>query len=242
MIAPWYSTPMGRVLLALFLGAALVFGKLAKADVVEFSDEELARESVLPVFDQPEAVKKRVVPTLSRIELGGYLGLALNDPFLNTFPIGLDVEYHLNEINAIGLNVAYFVDSQSSYVGQLQQQVNGANVIPFSANPTPQFMLMAEYEFTPFYGKISITKQGVANLNIGAAVRAGMIFSTPTESSPAIDVGLNQRYFVTRNFGFKLDLQGLLYQKTDIIPTTPQKNIVFDFLLTGGILFYFPAL
>src|SRR5471030_2893004 len=126
MIAPWYATPMGKILLALFIGAALGFGIYAKADVVEFSDEELSRESVLPVFDQPEAVKKRVVPTYSRIEAGGYLGLSLNDAFINTYPIGVDVEYHLTEIHAVGLNAAYFITSQSSYVGQMRQQVNGA--------------------------------------------------------------------------------------------------------------------
>src|SRR4051812_29530300 len=33
------------------------------SEVVEFPEEELARESVVPIFDQPEAVKKRLVTT-----------------------------------------------------------------------------------------------------------------------------------------------------------------------------------
>jgi outer membrane beta-barrel protein len=242
MIAPWYTTPMGRILLGLFVGAALGFGMLAKADVVEFSDEELSRESVLPVFDQPEAVKKRVVPTYQRIEAAAYLGLSLNDAFINTVPVGVDVEYHLTEIHALGLNAAYFITSASSYVTQIQQQVPGAVLIPFANNPAPQFMLLGEYEFTPFYGKISVTKQGVANLNIGGTIRAGMLFSTPTESSPVIGIGLNQRFFITRNFGLKLDLQALLYQKTDIIAIPASKNLVTNIMMSLGALWYFPQL
>jgi len=242
MTEPWHSTTLGRVLLVLFLGACLALGKLAKADVVEFSEEELARESVLPVFDQPEAVKKRVVPTDSRIEVGGYFGLSLNDPFINTFPIGADVEYHLSELYAVGINAAYFIDSASSYVGQIQTSVPGGNFIPFNNNPQPQFMFLGEYEFTPFYGKISVTKQGVANLNLGGTVRAGIISFTPSESSPTLGIGLNQRFFITRNFGIKLDLQGLLYQKTDIIPLSPSKNLVFNILLSVGALWYLPQL
>ena len=161
MSGPWHKTILGRILLFMFLSAALAFilssSSLAKADVVEFSEEELSRESVLPVFDQPEAVKKRVVPTDSRIEVGGYLGTSLNDPFINEYPIGVDVEYHLTEIHAVGINAAYFITSAASYVPQIQSEVLGGSLIPFNNNPSPQFMILGEYEFTPYYGKISVT-------------------------------------------------------------------------------------
>ena len=40
----------------------------------------------------------------------------------------------------------------------------------------------------------------------------------------------------------KLDLQGMLYQKTDIFPLNPAKNLVFDIVLSLGALYYFPQL
>src|ERR1700730_15751833 len=96
----WLKSPLSWILLACFLIALFALSRLAKADeVVQFPESELARESVLPVFDHPEAVKKRYVPTEGRIELDGFLGTSLNDPFLYNYPLGIEAAYHLSEMS-----------------------------------------------------------------------------------------------------------------------------------------------
>jgi hypothetical protein len=89
----------------IFFASAFIFLFLtqstSRAEVIEFSEDELARESVLPVFDQPEAVKRRYVPFDGRFEVGAFVGATLNDPFFNTYPFGLELKYHLSNFQPI---------------------------------------------------------------------------------------------------------------------------------------------
>jgi outer membrane beta-barrel protein len=238
-----YKSPLSWMLLACFLIALFALSGLAKADdVVQFPESELARESVLPVFDQPEAVKKRFVPTDGRIEISGFLGTSLNDPFLDNYPLGVEVNYHLNEISSVGLIVEGYANTNTSYVAQLQSQVTGSNTIPFAQNPQPTFATLAEYEFTPYYGKISLSKQNVLNLNISATARAGMINLSVGGSSIAGGLGLNERFFFTRNFGIKLDLSALFYTKPDILGPPNATTTVTELFFTLGAVWLLPTL
>ncbi len=240
----WLKSPLTWILLACFLMALFALSGLAKAadEVVQFPESELARESVLPVFDQPEAVKKRFVPTEGRIELGGFFGTSLNDPFLYSYPVGLEVQYHLSEIHAFGLMVVGYANSNTGYVSQIQG-VNGATQkIPFTQNPSPTFTTLAEYEFTPYYGKISLTKQSVLNLNISATARAGMLNLSAGGSSATGGLGLNERFFFTRNFGIKLDLSTLFYTKPDVLGGSGTTTTVTELFITLGAVWLLPTL
>ena len=77
--------------------------KNVRAEIVEFPEEQLARESVVPVFDQPEAVKKRYVPLGGRVELGVFAGATLSDSFFNSYPFGLNVNYHFSDFHAVNV-------------------------------------------------------------------------------------------------------------------------------------------
>ncbi len=239
----WFKSPLSWMLLACFLIALFALSGLAKADdVVQFPESELARESVLPVFDQPEAVKKRYVPTDGRIEVGGFLGTSLNDPFLYDYPVGIEAQYHLNEISALGLIVEGYANTNTSYVSQIQQ-INGAgSAIKFGQNPQPTFAALAEYEFTPYYGKISLSKQNVLNLNISATARAGMMNLSVGGSSITGGLGLNERFFFTRNFGIKLDLSALFYTKPDILGAPNVTITETELFFTLGAVWLLPTL
>jgi hypothetical protein len=68
-------TPM-RILLKILGLTAIVFFLMPKAvcfatQNIQFPEEELASESVLPIFDQPVSVKNRAVLTAQRLEVGG---------------------------------------------------------------------------------------------------------------------------------------------------------------------------
>jgi len=240
---PWYKSPIGWLLLGCFFTALFVLSGLAKADdVVEFPESELARESVLPVFDQPEAVKRRFVPTDGRIEISGFAGTSLNDAFLYNYPFGGEVQYHLSEIHAVGLMVEGFATSNTGYVSQIQQQVTGGNVIPFAQNPAPTFATLGEYEFTPYYGKISLSKQNVVNLNISATGRVGMVNLSAGGSSFTAGLGINERFFLTRNFGLKLDLSTLFYTKPDVLSKSSGTTTVTELFITLGAVWLLPSL
>ena len=69
---------------------------------LDIPDDELARESVYPVFENPVSVKNRNVTTAKRFDIGVFGGLALTEPVFNTVKLGLAGNYHLNEDHSIG--------------------------------------------------------------------------------------------------------------------------------------------
>ncbi len=222
------------------VSVVMLFTSASRAEMVEFPQEELSRESVLPIFDQPEAVKKRTVPFADRYQLEGFAGMGLSDPFYNAYPVGIEALYHLNDIHAAGLRVAWVASSQTSYVPQIQQLPN-ANSIPFASAPSMKYFALGEYEFTPYYGKISLTKQNVMNLSISGTVFGGAV-GMDAETSPGFGVGLNERFLFTRNLGIKIDLRAMFYQQTDVVVITPAKRNVVNLFLTVGAVYFLPQL
>ena len=89
--------------LSLFLAALLLQRVAFAAEVVELPTEELAQESVYPVFDKPVSVKNRNVNTAGKYEIGGYYGNALTEPIFNVSKFGIVGYYHWSEDHAIGL-------------------------------------------------------------------------------------------------------------------------------------------
>ena len=187
----WLLSVLATLLLVLFFNQAAE----AKTEVIKFPDEELAAESVLPVFDQTEAVKKRNVITAKKIELGGFGGWNLNDAFFSPLNGGLWMTYHFSEVHAVQLMGAYYMPETSSYAKQLknEQELN------FDIVPQPQYLAMAAYELTPFYGKMSVTKQFVMNLAIYTTLGVGVV-AVGNESVMAFSLGLGQKFFISKRF------------------------------------------
>lgn len=82
--------------IALSLPASLAFPVFGQAEVIQFPTEELATESVMPVFDQPAVVRNRVVELAKRFEVGILMGYALTEPFYNPLQLGATFTYHIN--------------------------------------------------------------------------------------------------------------------------------------------------
>ena len=84
---------------AFFIMTLLVSGisYAQSSSEVEVPDDELAKESVYPVFDQPISVKNRNVSTVKRFDIGIFGGLALTEPIFNTVKFGLAGNYHLSD-------------------------------------------------------------------------------------------------------------------------------------------------
>lgn len=234
---------MKNVFLILFL---LLFSQTLFAETIQFTEEELPRESVVPIFDQPEAVKKRYVPFDGRFEAGGFIGALLNDPFYTSYPMGAELRYHFHDMHAFGIVGTYNLRQKSTYIDQIRRQVPSTSAVPFESSPTPDFTVWGEYEFTPYYGKISLTKQGIMNLSISAALGVGYISlksDNTTDSSVGYSLGLNQRLFFTRNFGIKMDLKALIYSQADVVPPGAiQKKSITNTMITLGVVYMLPSL
>lgn len=192
----------------------------ATAETIRFPEEELATESVLPIFDKPMSVKNRTVQSAKRFELGLMGGMALNEPFASPFSVGGEVSYHLDEEQAINVYGTYFMGGNTRYVEQINQEaaLNSINGLNLQHAPDPKYIGLVSYQYTAFYGKLSLTKNYVMNLSTYALGGLGG-FQIGDSLNPLVSIGFGQKFHFTPNFALRFDLRMLIYQGPDITGT-----------------------
>lgn len=216
--------------LIIVLALLCTYSHRGNTEEIEFPEEELARESTLPVFDKQRAVLNRSVITDKHFELGAGVGLEMNEPYYNDYMFQAMGTYNFSERSAVNILGLMWMDGLSDYGEQLKKgRTSGPN--PFQAfdaskAPHPKFGLFANYEFIAYYGKISISKQGVMNLNTFAIAGLGYI-NMDQSNAIGLNLGVGQNFFLTKNFGLRADLRWLIFQgpdPTSVRPLSPTKN------------------
>ncbi len=194
---------------------SLLFGWQAWAVTIEFPEEELARESVLPVFDNAVAVKSRLVPTAGRIELGLAIGNAMNEPFFNTTRYGGHLAYHLTETHGILLSGQLYADglgdNGKALAGTDLNNGAGETYVRMEFAPQPKYHFFAHYQITPYYGKISVWKDFVMNLSLYGIAGLGVV-DVGGETTPALNLGIGQKFYFSKNWGIRADLGLMAYE------------------------------
>lgn len=199
------------------LGLVLFFCSLSGwAVTIEFPEDELARESVLPVFDNSVAVKSRLVPTAGRVELGLAAGFAMNEPFFNSSRFGGHLAYHLNETHGILLQGQMYseglgTNGENLANTDLNDSPSGETFVRMQFAPQPKYHFLANYQITPYYGKISVFKDFVMNLSLYGLFGLGVI-DIGGETTPAFNIGMGQKFYFSKNWGIRADLGLLAYE------------------------------
>lgn len=191
--------------------AFLLHNAAFAADVVELPQEELATESVLPVFDKSMSVKNRNVTTAKRWDGDLFYSYAMTEPIANVSKFGGAIYYNFNESHALGFVYAKNFAGLSSYANQLNSQYG----LDYSRAPQPLSSYMLDYNIKAFYGKLSLTKSLVVNTLLFGSAAAGMI-QYVHKTYPAVAIGLGQKFFFTHNWAFRFDLR--LYANQAPIP------------------------
>ncbi|MBX7231196.1 MAG: outer membrane beta-barrel domain-containing protein [Bdellovibrionales bacterium] len=188
----------------------------AQAEVIEFPEEELASETVLPVFDKVRSVLNRNVQTTGHFEVGGGGGLSLNEPFYNPYHFTGLATYHFTDQHAVNLVGTFYMSGLNSYGEQLKkgEGLRGGQTFDPSKAPTPQWMVLGSYQFTAYYGKLSLSKQNIMNIALFGMVGAGVI-QTGGISNPVLNLGLGQNFYFTPRLAARFDLRLLVYSGPD---------------------------
>jgi outer membrane beta-barrel protein len=179
------------------------------AEEVEFPDEELSRESVLPVFQNRADVLHRHVVTEKRVEIGIGGGLVIDEPFYNDAIMSGHLGYHFTDQHGIHIEGLYWIPGLSSYG---QKIMNDSRFNQWDARKAPHALwgAIGNYEFTAYYGKVSLTKQSVMNLNLFGY--AGPLYiNMAGYNAFGANVGLGQNFFVSPHFAIRFDLRMLIF-------------------------------
>ena len=188
------------------------------AFTIKFPEEELARETVLPFFEDTQAVKSRLVPTKGRAELGFASGFAMNEAFFKTLRYGGHLAYHFTETHGLllegqmyqkGLNengqTLANTNLHKDKVGEIEE------FLRMDYAPQQEYHLTANYQITAYYGKISILKNFVMNLSLYGFLGGG-IMNLGGDNVPAFNLGLGQKFYFNRSWGIRTDLGLMVYQ------------------------------
>jgi outer membrane beta-barrel protein len=196
----------------IIIAAALLLHKTAFAvETVELPEEELAKESVLPVFDKSVSVKNRRVVTAKRWDADVFYGYGLTEPIYDVSKLGASVYYNFNEDHALGLMFAKYASGLSSYATQLHDLYG----LDYNRAPKPEMLLMGDYNLKFFYGKMSLTKSTVINTVLYGSGSLGMV-KFQHKSYPAVAVGVGQKFYFTPQWALRFDLR--LYANQAPIP------------------------
>jgi outer membrane beta-barrel protein len=187
----------------IFFMTALLFTGLLKAEVIEFPEEELSQETVLPVFENPEVVKNRNVITAQKIEISPYLGFNMTEPIYNQSKLGVNIGYHWSEVSAFIVNFAKWNSGlNTQYTDALKSQYN----LDFSRAPKINYSTYFNYEYKAYYGKISLTKQGTMNLTTYPLLGFGMT-SFENKNMYGVNAGVGQKFYFNKHVGLRIDLK-----------------------------------
>ena len=239
------------------------------AAVIQFPDQELASEYVFPVFKETRAVLNRNNTLSNRFEWRVSGVLRTDEPFYNAYSVFSSLSFYWNEFHSIGVSGLYFFPGLSNTGDKLLKK--GASVECPAGKPCPQdthftfdaglapHPLMAgflNYQLSPLYGKISISKNLVLSIALYSFLGGGVVglqHGTDTITMvPAINFGVGQRFYFNRYFALDGGIDFLMYRAPNGVlkkmrrfsgsdkPARPKynefpKKIFFRFLVRLGI-------
>ena len=237
---------------AIFL---ILSSSVASAVKIRFPEEELASESVLPLFDPVRTVLNRNIHLSKRFEIGSSASFGLGEPFYYPIHITGQISFYLSEIHGLGISGTYFFPFRSNTGNALNEGrgLDEGKTFNVLALPYPQMMGFLNYQYVPYYGKISLTKKGVLNLSIyGFAGPGFMIFSDGTKQI-AGTIGIGQKLYFNKWLAIRGDIgfygyYGPVPSKTDLNNVSngsilyqqlkpENKGIILNLIASVGVVF-----
>jgi outer membrane beta-barrel protein len=217
----------------LILASSPAFGEMK----INFPEEELATESVLPKFEEKSAIKNRNVKHAGRFELNLMGGMVASEALYSPFNFGGSLTYHFDNTHAIHVMATFFLgglndNGEALKNGDVFLADGSAGQIRFDAEEAPnkEMLLAAHYQYTAYYGKISLTGDVVMNLTLSALLGGGAYIMGDL-IAPAANVGISQRFYFNSKFALRFDIILSAFNGVDITsagPLNPTDNVVPD--------------
>ena len=193
------------------------------ATTIQFPNQELASEYVFPVFKDPKAVMNRSVTLSKRFEWRISGALRTDEPFYNPFSALSSLSFYWNESHGIGVSGLFFFPGLSNTGEMLKKdgvrKKSTKEVVSFfdaSLAPHPSLAGFLNYQFSPLYGKISISKTLVFNFALYSFLGLGVVGlkhgTQPIIMVPATHFGVGQRFYFSRYFALDWGIDFLVYQ------------------------------
>lgn len=196
---------------------------LVEAKEIRFPDEELAPESVLPVFENNKKVTmNRRVQLKHKLGLSGSFLGRMDEPFLYPVTFSGALEFFFNETHGVRVSGFYFWPGVSSRFVSALSELKREKKTVFDPGKIhhPQYGFFFSYALAPFYGKISLATNIVANLNLSIYFGLGALaldldyrrYPSNMQWTYAGLVEFSQKVFIGRRFYLHGSLSFMIYR------------------------------
>ena len=191
----------------------LFFSFWSESREIRFPEEELAAESVLPFFPSNQKVTmNRKVKLKNKVSLLSSIDYRADDPFYYRFSKTGEVGFFINEMHGLSLMGIYFfhgVSSIGEFFSKPEQRLQNISFYATEA-PHPRYAILLNYNWVPFYGKLSLFKNITTNYNVSLNLGAGALSLIQDQSPgpletykaslvrfvPIVMAGINQKIFI----------------------------------------------
>lgn len=198
------------------------------AKQIRLSDDELSQEAIMPVFDEKLVIKNRRVSHKGKLEFGLFGGNVLSEAMFDPMTFGGSIAYHFDNTHGFFATVGVYQDKLSDNGRRLKEQgstpIMGApRYFDASRAPKKEMMIAGHYQYSAYYGKISVTKESVMNLSLYGLLGGGA-YLMDGDIAPMINIGVGQRFYFSPSVALRLDLIFSSYYGPDITSTAGTPN------------------
>lgn len=184
----------------------------APPPVMQFAEEELPREAVMPRLDTPKAVLSRKLSYENRWQADLYAGWLLDEAFYNNQYMGVQGSYSWSEASGVGLRYLTFGSGLSDYGKQFEG--SGSPPPDFDRSNGPKSGWMAFYERRMMYGKLSVSKWTIIPAFLTWNIEGGML-KYGARQLPLVGGSVSNRFFLKPHFAVGLGVHAYLRQMVD---------------------------
>lgn len=227
----------------------------ASALKIRFPDEELASESVLPLFSPSKIVLNRKISLKHKFEIGGSVSFGLDEPFYFSTYASMNASFYFTESHGLNVSGTYFFPVLSNVGDALRSGIGLSDGQSFNVwgLPYSQLMTFLSYQYTPYYGKISLSKKAVWNISIYGFVGPGLLVFNDGARVPAGNIGVGQKIYFNKWLALKGDIgfygyHGPSPEKTDVNDvgngairfdelTSKNKSFIINIIASIGVVF-----
>lgn len=159
-------------------------------------------------------VQNRLYSKAGRLSFSGFYGTLVNDPWSTGPTFGGTVAYYFSE--RYGIEAEYsLTNSDDNQAAQRLKQQGG---YPDHNQLRDYYGL--NFEWVPFYAKMSVLNSFIMYFDMGFSLGGGMQTYTQKRdigdqnvATPALEFNVTQHYFMSKNFGLRVDLKNRWYQE-----------------------------
>ncbi len=185
-------------------------------------------------YERIWVLQRRPFLKKGRVDVSPMFGANFNDPLINFYSVGGDVNYHLNEDMAIGLRGYYTLNTESAAFDRMIQQYS---LFPLISRPIWSTTL--NFQYAPMYGKFAFFDSFIIPWEIYTRAGLGWV-QTFIAGRVMLTAGAGQRFFLNRFMTLNLDVDYQVFQEEFQTTKGTQSAFLNNVMFNVGMSIYFP--